>query len=280
MTSRLRVLSVLVRHGVEKYPTAEADLTAFYRRQLPDVDRDVLVVDNALAPGVIEHDARRTVIGGDNTAHEFSGFDRAIAHIGGRIWSYDVVQLGTSAFQMLFTGYLTHFSTPMLERMVGRPAALGHIDCYHEPIEILGYQSQHWMRTSCFFLPPAEVLALGGFVTVHPEEFFSHEAGQPFRPDAPLDARYRRYLIDWLTGQDVGQGVSWHSPLSLTPESLPLFEQRARAIMNEHLLAIRLRALSARLVDVTWLAGRIQDHLIAFDRRVDWKEQLGPRVRG
>src|SRR4029078_1834158 len=85
--ARLRVLSVLVRPGVEKYPTAEADLTAFYPRQLPEVDRDVIVVDNALAPGVVERRARRTLIGGDNTAHEFSAFDRAVAHVGGEIWS-------------------------------------------------------------------------------------------------------------------------------------------------------------------------------------------------
>jgi hypothetical protein len=274
------VLSVLVRHGVEKYPTAESDLTAFYQRQLPEIDRDVIVVDNALAPGVVEHGARRTLIGGDNTAHEFSGFDRAVAHVGGEIWSYDVVQLGTSAFQMLFTGYLTHFSTPTIERMAGRPVALGHIDCYRDPIEILGYRSQHWMRTSCFFLPPTEVMALQGFVSVNPDEFFSHDVAQPFRPDAPLDARYRSYLIDWLTGRDLGQGVSWHSPLTLTSESLPLFEQRVCAIMNEHMLAIRLRALSVRLVDVTWLAGKISDAADVLDRRVDWQEQLRPRLRG
>jgi hypothetical protein len=275
----LRVLSILVRHGLAKYAIAEAELNALYQRQLSDVTRELIVVDNAVDRDFVETLPGRTLIGGDNSSHEFSGFDRAIAHVGGRIWSFDVVQLGTSAFQQLVTDYLSHFSTRMLERMTARPVALGHIDCHNEAVEILGYQSQHWMRTACFFLPPAEVKALGTFVSVRPDGFFSHDTGRPFLADAPLNDRYRRYLTDWLTGADIGQGVSWHSPMKLTPETLPVFEQRARAIMNEHMLSIRLRAMSCRLTDVMWLAGRMHEDADPLGRRVDWRQQLGPRLR-
>ena len=272
----MRVLSILVRHGVAKYATAEDDLNALYQRQFSGVDRELVVVDNAIDPGIIERCDRRTLIGGDNTAHEFSGFDRAIGHVGSRIWDFDFVQLATSAFQQPFSGYLQHLSTVMLDAIRGRHAALGHIDYYHAPITLLGFQSQHWMRTSFLFAPVSEVMALRSLVSVKRDGFFSADPRAPFASDAPLDAQYRRYLIDWLAGNGLGQGVEWHSKLTLDAQTLATFQERALAIMNEHMLNIRLRALGCRLVDVTWLQVRLQHPEEPIDFDTDWLEQSRP----
>ena len=65
------------------------------------------------------------------------------------------------------------------------------------------------------------VRALGSFVSeADGRRFFSGDPTSPFLADAPISARYQRYIIDWLTGSDVGQGVTWHSRLALTPEGL------------------------------------------------------------
>ena len=79
-----------------------------------------------------------------------------------------------------------------------------------------------------------------------------------FRPSAPLSANYQKYILDWLTGNGTGQGVEWHSRFGLTPESLPFFEAKASAILNEQMLSVRLRAQGCALLDATWLATRLR----------------------
>jgi hypothetical protein len=277
----MKVLTILARYGLEQYPTAEEDLDAVVRRQLPGIDRDVIVVDNALASSSLHRRADRTVIGGDNRVREFTAFDRGIETVGSALSKYDVVHLATSAFNTLHTAYLERFTLPMLRAAATRAVCLGHIDCYNEPVRVGSYVSQHWTRTCFFFLPVAQVRALGSFVSIADgAAFFSGEPAAPFRADAPINATYRRYIIDWLTGADIGQGVSWHSRLALTPETLTAFEQKALCILNEQMLGVRLRALGCRLVDVTWA-----DTVMRANRGSEvpwttpWREQLAHRDR-
>jgi hypothetical protein len=251
----MKVLTILVRHGVERYPAAEADLQTVVARQFPDVTRDLIVVDNALPAGAVDRERGHTVLGADNTAREFSAFDRAVSWLGPDIRDYDFVHFATSAFNTLYTSYLARFSRSVLEAAARRPACLGHIDCYNTPVRVGPFTSQHWIRTCFFFLRPSEIEALGSFVSLpDARAIFSSDPLQPFRADAPISGNYQRYIIDWLTGQDIGQGVNWHSKLTLDRASLDGFERKAMTILNEHLLGIRLRAMGCPLIDVTWLS--------------------------
>lgn len=273
----VRVLTILLRFGTELNPRAEQQVDEIHRRKMPEIARDVVVVDNALTPGISECAAGRVVIGGDNTFREFSGFDCGVGHVAGGLQRYDLVHFVTDAFHRLYVDYLARFTTPLLHAVAGRPVCLGHIDCYNQPIEILGFRSQHWMRTGYFFLPPEEVQTLGSFVRLRDRSaFFSGDPAAPFRPDAPLSRTYQEYLIDWITGHDIGQGVQWHSGFALTPETLPTFEWKAQSIMNEHLLGIHLRALGCRLIDVTWLATMLARGT-AIDWKTPWQQQLAHR---
>jgi hypothetical protein len=73
--------------------------------------------------------------------------------------------------------------------------------------------------------------------------------------------------------------VRWHSSLELTPDRLRAFEGKALAILNEHLLAIRLRALGCRLIDVNWLHGRLKHGALEpEDLGMPWRRQLRGRL--
>ena len=164
------------------------------------------------------------------------------------------MHFATSAFNTLYINYLERFSDRMLQAITGRAVCVGHVDCYNEPIDVLTYRSQHWIRSCFFFLSPTEARALGRFVSVvDGKSFFSGDPDEPFRREAPISPRYRQYITEWLTGGDIGQGVEWHSSFPLTRETLPTYEHKAVSILNEHLLGIRLRALGCHLIDVTWL---------------------------
>jgi hypothetical protein len=275
----MRILSVFIRAGATAYPQAEARLEELFATQLPGIDRDLLIVDNALPPGISEQSRRRTVIGGDNSAWEWSAIDAALAHVGARIRAYDLVNIVTSAFQQLYVAYLDRFSPSVVETIVGQRVCVGHIDCYNDEIEILTYRSQHWLRTSFIMLPPGELLLLGSAVSVrHRLPWFSGRSDAPFSADAPLSANYRKYISDWLLGADIGQGVRWHRSVALDGEGLNHFEQKTMAILNEQLFGIRLRAAGCRVIDVTWLAAE----LAAGGRprwSTPWWEQLAGRDR-
>jgi hypothetical protein len=273
----MRLLTILARYGVAQYSDAERRLQTILAQRLPGVDRDLIIVDNALGADPPRDADTPAVIAGDNRHREFTAFDRAVRFVGAGLAAYDAIHFVTSAFDTLYTAYMDRLSEPALEAAMDRQACLGHIDCYNEPVRLGPYLSQHWVRSCFFFLPPAQVQALGSFVSVDDAAtYFSGDAADPFRPDAPVSAVYRRYIVDWLTGGDIGQGVTWHSANALTPERLAAFETKTLCIFNEQMLGVRLRAQGCPLVDLTWLATRL-DAGASVAWTTPWREQLAGR---
>jgi hypothetical protein len=277
----MNILTILARFGTDQYPHAAEEIAAIFERQMPSVERSVIIVDNALPRDTVGETGSDVLMGGDNSTFEFSAFDRAVEFVGPRIWSYDLIHFATSAFNTLYVAYLDRFDEQLLNAVARRPVSVGHIDCFNEPVEVLHFRSQHWIRSCFFFMPPTEVKALGRFVSISdPRLCFSGNPDAPFREDAPLSSIYRRYITDWLTGGDIGQGVEWHSSFALTHATLPSFERKTLCIMNEQLLGIRLRALGCRLIDVTWLSTRIGlDGAKDVPWTTGWREQLADRDR-
>jgi hypothetical protein len=112
-----------------------------------------------------------------------------------------------------------------------------------------------------------------------PALFFSGDPTSPFLANAPLSGNYRKYVLDWLTGEGTGQGTTWHSRFVLDAATLPFFEAKALAILNEHMLSIRLRRQSCQLVDATWLATEAARRPAASSLVPipDWRDQLARR---
>lgn len=252
----MRVATLLARHGTAKYAGALADVEALFARQMSEVTHDIVVIDNALPPDREEQlDTGAILIGGCNAAWEFSAWDRGIEFLGARLESYDFIHLATSAYRQLYVRYLDRFDAAMLGLARGRAVAVGHVDCYGEPVALLGRVSQAWLRTSFVFLRPAELRLLGSLVSVTDRGmFFSGSPDAPFRQDAPLSDGYRTNILGWLTGEGTGQGMEWHSRFRLTGDTIGLFEDKTIAILNEQMLSNRLAAQGCAIVDATWLA--------------------------
>src|SRR5262245_1291084 len=114
----MRILSILVRTDTEKVHGGGGAKRRSLQGHPPGADHATLVVDNALPGDFVEHRPRRTLIGGDNSSSEFSGWDRGIETIGDELPGYDLIHLVTSAFNTLDTAYLTPFTTKMLRAIV------------------------------------------------------------------------------------------------------------------------------------------------------------------
>lgn len=278
----MRILTLLVRHGTDKFPGAVEDVAALFARQLPEVQWDLIVIDNKLPEDYEEVLApHRLLIGGSNAMREFSAWESGLAFAGQRLADYDLVNLATEAFRTLYTAYLDRFNTAMLRLVSCRGTAVGHVDYYNEPVLLFGRQSQAWLRTSFVFLPPAELKMLGSPISLaEPIGIFSGDPQEPFRPDAPLSENYRGYLLGWLTGEGTGQGVEWHSRFTLSHDTLPWFQNKVVAILNEHMFSIRLRAQGCAMVDATWLAtraGKLARDGQALGPIPSWRKQLTER---
>lgn len=277
-----RVVTLLARYGTAKYRDALPDIRALFAQQMPEFGHEAVVIDNALdqdhaerlGPGV-------TLIGGDNSAWEFSAWDRGVAHLGPRLDEYDWVHLATSAFRQLYTRYLGRFDADMLGLLAGRAAAVGHIDHFNEPVAFAGRSLQSWLRSSFVLLPPAEMRLLGLLNSVADRSaLFSGDPAAPFRGDAPLSAAYQRNILGWLTGEGTGQGMEWHSRFALSEQTLRFFEDKTVAVLNEGMLTSRLRAQGCGIIDATWLATRAGQSFPAarpLGAIPDWRVQVTSR---
>ena len=208
----MRVLTIFAPH---RHATAEQELFDLFRDQLPSVRRDVVVVDTALPLGVAEEEQGRLVMGGDNSAREFSAFDSGVARVGEKIWDYDLVNLTTAAFRQMYWDYLERFQPATLDAIAGRPV-------WATSTATTSRSRLPDARASIGSARPASSCPLSnsrfsGAWSPYPTPWFSGDPSNPFRSDAPLSPGYRRLIIDWLTGQDIGQGVSGIPVMALTP---------------------------------------------------------------
>ncbi len=276
----MRVITLLARYGTTAYADALPRLDELFGRHVPGADRSTLVVDNALPSGHLERSGDRvTLIGGDNTWHEFSGWDRGLRFLGGELHHFDVVHLATSAFGMLYTAYLDRFDEDLLHLVAERPLAAGHVDYFPHPVRLGGYVAQHWLRTSFVFVAPRELAALRTLVScTERKSLFSGNPASPFREDAWISPGYRKLILDWLTtDQGTGQGIAWHSRTELGPETLARIEDKTMDILNELGLSIRLRAQGCQAADLTYLSDPAKRKSAWDGSLPSWRRQVSER---
>jgi hypothetical protein len=285
MTSQrpLRILTLLARHGTERYPNALSDLSAIFANRMPDVEHRILVIDNSLPPSHRSNLVSNVeLIGSSNLAWEFSAWDQGIAHCGAMLEQFDFINLATSAFKALNHTFLDAFSTRMLCLVREMPVAIGHIDHFNSEVVCFNTPSQSWLRSSFIILPPAQLRQLKSATSVADRSaIFSGDPAAPFKDDAPLSPAFRDYIAGWLTGDGTGQGVGWHSVFSLNASTLGLFEDKTVAIVNEHMLTQKLRALGCEIVDATWLSqqARLPDREGNPRTIPAWQDQIASSRR-
>jgi hypothetical protein len=273
----MRVLILFVRYGEERYCNALDELADLYRRRAPELIRSTVVIDNALPASLSkELGSDGLLIGGDNTWWEFSGWQRAISELGSEIKKYDVVHLVTSAFRTLYTDFLERFCPQIAKLAAEHPIAVGHIDYYPHPVRVETFVSRHWIRSSFWLINTFELLRLRSLVSLYNvSELFSVQGEWPFAEAAQLSYGYQKLIYNWLTMRGgTGQGTTWHSRFEFNDTTRTLFQNKTAAILNEHLLSIRLRAQGTRVLDLTYLAELIGERRPIPTPYPHWRTQM------
>ena len=273
----LNVLCLFLRYGTKDYPESMVDLQNWYEKKMPGTKVTIWIIDNKIKNEFEGFDLKTgfRLFSGNNTEREFSAFQKILTEHRDEIGSYDIIHFVTSAFNSLFTNYLDYFSKGLLELVTHRSLCLGHIDAYDEPILIENETSQSWIRTCFFFMSSETVRAIPDFVSFREESQFFDVAGN-FLSQSSLSENYKKYISDWLCGETM-QGVPWHNRI-LDPAE---FKAKALAILNEHMLSIRLRKAGVDLVDIYWAKMNCKELNASFDYSIpDSMEQVKVRQAG
>ena len=265
MKSKVNVLVLYVRHGKEKYQTALNRLRDFYASFSYHLHYDLCIIENntELLFQNFERCSDHSVLSGDNSFREFSGWDKALRHFAYDLKNYDFVHFVTSAFEMFYDGYLRHFHVDHFINAKSKNMCIGHVDFYPEQCVFLNTPFRSWVR-SCFFFIPTSILNLLTPLTYITDfsKIFGETFLTPFLADTPLCKQYQAYLLNWITGEGIN-GAQWHSRFELTSDNFDFFKRKAIMIMNEQHLSIRMRNMKIQIIDVGY--SYTHQHVINYD---------------
>jgi hypothetical protein len=233
-------------------------LAPWVARVLPGLPVDFVVVDNAVQRAVESSLTDNvTLVNGDNSSREFSGLDRGVAWFAANriLGDDDVFVLANDTFHRSYgTDYLDRFSPNKVRRSLAQGRIVGHVDAYHENVELFGLTLRTWVRTNLLVLTYAVLRRLSPLaIPFEDEQVFSSSYPEFFREDAPLSTNYKALLHGWLLGESP-EGVpvkkAWRSHQKLTEENVALLRAKARAILCEHYLSARAHDYGIRIDDV------------------------------
>lgn len=236
-----------------RHPQALRRLIAVLDR-LREVALKLVLVDNA-HPGDWRHQVSGDVlqIGGDNSAREFSAFDKGIATCESWRSHTDIYVLVTDAFQAYGEEYLELIDDQVVRCASRLPAAIGWVDSFPEECRIGDLSYDAYLRSSFLFLPRAVLAAVQPLAAdLETMRVFGTGADQPFAQSGTLSANLQELLVEWLTTTTVAAprlSERWHSAFELTSDTYPLFRHKASAILREHLIAAKLKAAGVAAYD-------------------------------
>lgn len=267
-----RALVLFLTFDAEKKKDVRTFLGDFFKAR-QGIDFTVVEIDNAdeqLAwQAALEGDwpCRAFTVGGDNAAHEFTGWDRGWREARTRLSEkFDVVLMVNDALaNSKPLQALDSIDAGTIRQLPGQNTVLGWVDTFSrvnpEPIDTLatpfriqGKACRKWLCTT-FFMVPEPVFEKLYPVTTFPsldEIFTRYNPEKPFRASAPLSQDYRDFLYThqtrvWRRGNKRGY--------VLDEKTFPLFKNKVRNIINEHALSVKL-----------WNLGVGHVNLAIFDR--------------
>ncbi len=251
-TDKIRLSVIFLQYDRKKYSLAFEKLVGLIS-ELGSLDFKIVVVDNA-NPGLWQHEISDHImqIGGDNSAWEFSAFDRGIEYLAAEGHSADIYAFVTDAFLAYGDDYLELIDEATLRYCLRLRSPVGWVDSFMQDLTACGYSYRDWMRTSFFFLPAELLVKITPLATpLDPGVIFGPTAESPFLGSAPLNANLREHLLAWLTREKTNFTLNevWHSQLELTGNSFDFFKAKVLAILREHLLSARLLSLGIPCYD-------------------------------
>ena len=183
----------------------------------------------------------QSTIRGSNSSHEYSAYDEGLAELtqlmGG---SPDVIVVCNDRACSYRDGFLEIVDWKLLRLSMDEALALGNLDDPGRPLNTSHGILRRYLRGNCL-VAPIGFLPSFRFVTFFPEEFDEvipgsiNEAstGEAAMAANAANAEHASFIWRWLT-------TDWYRGGAVTPSNWPILREKARDILNEHALTLRL----------------------------------------
>ena len=217
---------------------------------------ELVVIDNSVTTGVVERNDDFTLVPGDNTELEFSGWRAGYDYLKSNysIKRDDLVLFANDTFHRNYgIDYLEGFKDVDVKK--GQDFIAGVLNDFPGEVAIDGYVYQTWIRTSLFLANVKIVESIYPFyLSYQNHEIFSEDYSVFFKKDGIISERLQKYLNTWLfkVKNDEGFSYVWHSAHDgfCTSENAEFFRRKTRAIISEHTISIRAREAGADFINV------------------------------
>jgi len=238
-----RLVAIFLQYDKEKY----RDAYQRFRSYLSKLDQNrvtyILIDNKDEGNGSWFLDDGTIYLQGDNTDREFSGWQRGVDYLRNHDIACNVVLFANEAFEAIEVCYLkNHRPGWLINKAHTLKMVFGLVATRWEKTLVHGKSTRVWLGTHCFFVPREVVERLVTVISVDERTFEDYlpkdfpGKGEVFKQTAPINQASRIRIIRWLTEE-------WHSKMAITDSTWPYFRAKAKAILNEELLSIRIREL-------------------------------------
>lgn len=277
-----------LQYDTAKYP----DSLALVKKQLSRLEGfafDLVVIDNKkLGDDEAKEQDGALLIPGDNSAWEFSGWNKAVRTARVRGKNYRAAIFINDSFINNRRQNLDWLSGPVLNYLSSNSMAGGILNYRNRYRGLRGYflldldsygirkaSFKAWLRSN-FFILPWDKVPEGGFETWDPGDIFpkSWDPGI-YLKEAPLSESLRRRLVNYLSPEGrFDPSDVWHSHFKLDQATFSFFTGKATAIINEMYLGQQLLEHSLPLIDIRLLSGLINCRVFSRKARQRFIERL------
>lgn len=259
---------------------SRASLDRIVRMLGPVSEVTSVAVGNAAPAIEAVTDLADLVVAGSNEDAEFSAYDEGLRILHADRRSLDVLLLANDRAFSYPLDMRESGTARLLDNVRRHQLAVGHVDALPRPMEVLGRRVHAYLRSNLVLLPFASVrpgLALTSLAAARFDDLVPVAYPGDCRLDGLGSPDYADFLRGWLTGtrdQD-----AWYRARPADAASWPELRLKAKSIVNEHLLSVRLEDAGLELVPfglgsrpiVGTRPGRMLARAVRPDRTQRWR---------
>lgn len=233
----------------------------FVGNNFPNVETQLLVVDNQLEFTHESHRFGGVYINGDNSQQEFSGWQRGIDYLTSRFKPSNtdaVVFLNDTVHRRNYAvGGDRYFEAYRIDDVGPTPQvwAAGYLDDFPAEASIHGLKFSTWIRSNLFAMnwTAVQLVSPMVFPCSWDQVFDDTQSDRFWGEQAPMASNWMAYISSWLFGAEDPSfpeyRLKWIRSEKLSTDNRRYFQSKAISILSEHYLSARLLKSKVKIFD-------------------------------
>jgi len=245
-----------------------SSITNSMSQNSPSLTPQYIIIDTAADRTY--HSINHTIIPGDNSCHEFSGWDTGVEHIKSNYLLNDndlILFVNDSFYTSYGQQYLTLFANTLLPLTNKSNWALGYMDDFPKQAKILDKPYQNWIRSNFFIMPFHCLKKIGPLtIPIDENEVFCPKESSEFWSQTPLISdNFKSYISSWLFEKAnpayPEYQLNWDRAEPVSKENYAFFKKKAMCILSEHYLTARLHFHKIEITNVNPNKNLLNRHI-------------------